>query len=90
MSNILSAKPDNAQSIELTDDMVAAMDEVAEFAHTKSAFVFPPSGIKHERAPKIVRIKGLVSVNRHGIPVTGREQGEADAHRNDSIRRGGI
>lgn len=74
----------------LTDDMVAAMDEVAEFVHTKPAFTFAPSGIKHERAPKIIRIKGLVAVNRHGIPITGRVQGEADMHRRDSIKRGGI
>lgn len=90
MSNILSAKPDNDQSIALTDELVAAMDDTAEFAHAKPAFAFAPSGIKHERAPKIVRIKGLVTANRHGIPITGREQGEADAHRRDAIRRGGI
>lgn len=74
----------------ITDAMVADMDETADFMHQQPPFVFPPSGIKHERAPKIVRIKGLVTVNRHGIPITGREQGEADAHRRDSIRRGGI
>lgn len=75
---------------DLTDDMVAAMDETASFMHQQPPFVFPPSGIKHERAPKVVRIKGLQAIVRHGIPVTGREQGEVDAHRRDSIRRGGI
>jgi hypothetical protein len=74
----------------ITDAMVKDMDEVAEFAHSKSAFNFPPSGIKHERAPKVVRIKGLQSIHRHGIPITGRVQGEADTHRRDAIRRGGI
>ncbi|PLC06375.1 hypothetical protein CY658_04900 [Variovorax sp. RO1] len=74
----------------ITNDMVAAMDETASFMHQQPPFVFPPSGIKPERAPKIIRIKGLVSVNRHGIPITGRVQGEADMHRSDSIRRGGI
>ena len=74
----------------VTDAMVADMDEVAEFVHAKPAFVFPPSGIKHERAPKVVRLKGLQPIVRHGIPVVGREQGQADAHRRDAIKRGGI
>mgnify|MGYP003584385426 CR=1 FL=1 len=87
---MLSAKPDNAQSIELTDDQVAALDDTAEYAHAKPAFTFAPSGIKHERAPKVVRIKGLQSIHRHGIPITGRVQGEADMHRRDAIKRRGI
>lgn len=74
----------------VTDAMVADMDEVAEFVHAKPAFTFAPSGIKHERAPKVVRLKGLQPIVRHGIPVTGRVQGEADMHRRDAIKRGGI
>lgn len=75
----------------LTDAMVDGMDDMGGLLlKPQPPFVFPPSGIKHERAPKIIRIKGLVAVNRHGIPITGRVQGEADAHRSDSIRRGGI
>lgn len=74
----------------LTDEMVAGMDDTADFMHAKPAFAFAPSGIKHERAPKVVRIKGLQAIHRHGIPITGRVQGEADMHRRDAIKRGGI
>lgn len=74
----------------LTDEQVAAVDETADFMHQQPPFVFPPSGIKHERPPKIIRIKGLVAVNRHGIPITGREQGEADMHRRAALCKAGI
>ncbi|GER21285.1 hypothetical protein [Variovorax boronicumulans] len=78
-------------TLALTDAMVDGMDDMAGLlVKPQPPFVFPPSGIKHERAPKVVRIKGLQSIHRHGIPITGRTQGEADAHRRDSIRRGGI
>lgn len=73
----------------ITDDMVSAMDETADFMHQQPPFVFPPSGIKHEPAPKVVRLKGLQPIVRHGITVTGQAQGQADADRRDALRRGG-
>jgi hypothetical protein len=77
-------------NFQLTDEQIAAVDETASFMHKQPPFVFPPSGIKHERAPKVARLKGLQPIVRHGIPVTGRAQGEADMHRRDAIKRGGI
>lgn len=75
----------------LTDAMVDGMDDMGGLLlKPQPPFVFPPSGFKHERAPKIVRIKGLVTVNRHGIPITGREQGAADMHRRAALCKAGI
>jgi hypothetical protein len=45
-------------------------------------------GIKLQRAPKLYTTNGLVTPHSRGI--TSREQGEADMHRRDAIKRGGL
>jgi hypothetical protein len=74
---------------ELTDDMVADMDETADFMHAKPVFAFPPSGIKHGRPAKFYKQPGLVTPYSRGISITGREQGQRDADKRDALRRGG-
>lgn len=74
----------------LSDDMVSAMDETADFMHQQPPFVFPPSGITFGRQPKPAKLfKGLVTARSRGITVTGQAQGQADADRRDALRRGG-
>jgi hypothetical protein len=75
---------------DLTDEMVAAMDSTADFMHQKPPFVFPPSGIRHDRPAKQYRTPGLVAPYSRGITITGREQGQRGAHRRDALKRGGI
>lgn len=74
----------------LTDEMVADMDSTADFMHQKPPFVFPPSGIKHDRPPTMYRTKGLVTAYSRGISVTGREQGQADAIRRAALSKADI
>jgi hypothetical protein len=91
MRNILSAKPDNAQFIALTDEQVADMDETADFMHQKPAFKFGPSGITFGRQPKPEKLfKGLKTIRQHGISITSAAQGQTDADRRDALKRGGI
>lgn len=77
---------------ELTDAMVHDMDSTADFMHTDPA-PFPTIahaiGIPPCRPSKLYTRNGLVTPFSKGISITGREQGEADAHRRDAIRRGG-
>lgn len=47
-------------------------------------------GIRHDPAPKVHRIRGLVRATSTGISIVSREQGMADMHRRDAIKRGGI
>lgn len=47
-------------------------------------------GIKHARPPRIPRLRGLVPPAPSTFSIAGRERGEADMHRRDAIRRGGI
>lgn len=76
---------------ELTQEMVDGQDDMAGLLRApQPAFEFPPSGIKHERAPKIVRLKGLVTIRPQGIPITGRVEGEADMHRRAALCKAGI
>lgn len=74
----------------VTDAMVADMDETAEFMQTRPVFSFAPSGIKHDRPKKEKLFKGLQTIQRRGITVTGREQGEKDSCKRDALVRGGI
>lgn len=74
----------------LTDEMVAGMDDCADFMHQKPPFVFAPSGIKHDPPAKLYRTKGLVTAYSRGISVTGREQGQADAVRRAALCKAGI
>jgi len=77
---------------ELTQAMCDDMDSTADFMHTSPA-PFPSIehavGIPACRPSKLYRTNGLVTPFSRGITITGREQGEADAHRRDAIRRGG-
>jgi hypothetical protein len=76
----------------ITQDMDAAMDDMGDFMHTDPP-PFPTVaravGLPPCRPSKLYRTNGLVTPFSRGITITGREQGEADAQRRDSIRRGG-
>jgi hypothetical protein len=76
----------------IIEDMDAAMDDMGYFMHQVPA-PFPTIehavGLPPCRPSKLYRINGLVTPFNRCISITGREQGEADAHRRDSIRRGG-
>ncbi|CAA2107690.1 hypothetical protein [Variovorax paradoxus] len=76
----------------LTDAMVADMDETADFMHQKPQFptVASARGISPSRVPTQTRIKGLQSIQRHGISIAGREQGQADADKRSALVWGGI
>jgi hypothetical protein len=77
----------------ITEDMAAAVDETADFMHTTPP-PFPTIehavGIPPCRPSKLYTAKGLVTPFSRGITITGREQGEADMHRRDAIKRGGL
>jgi hypothetical protein len=76
----------------ITDDMAAAVDDTSDFMHQIPA-PFPTIaravGIPPCRPSRLYTTNGLVTPFSRGITITGREQGEADAHRRDAIRRGG-
>jgi hypothetical protein len=78
---------------ELSDAMVADMDDTADFMHTVPA-PFPTIasavGIPTLRTPTQYRTKGLATPQSRGIRVTGQEQGQIDADRNFALRVGGI
>jgi hypothetical protein len=70
--------------------MVDGMDDMAGLLlPPQPPFVFPPSGIKHDRPAKLYRQPGLVTPYALGISITGREQGQRDADKRDALRRGG-
>lgn len=76
----------------ITQDMDAAMDDTGNFMHTNPPplpTVARAVGLPPCRPSKLYTTKGLVTPFSRGITITGREQGEADAQRRDSIRRGG-
>lgn len=78
---------------DLTDAMVADMDSTSDFMHsTPSPFptVAKAVGIPPCRPSKLYTRNGLVTPFSKGITIPSREQGEADMHRRDSIRRGGL
>lgn len=78
---------------ELTDAMVHDMDETSDFMHQTPA-PFPTiehaTGIPPCRPSKLYTRNGLVTPFSKGISIQSRAQGEADMHRRDSIRRGGL
>lgn len=78
---------------ELTDAMVEDMDSTADFMHTVPS-PFPTIdnavGLPPCRPSKLYRTNGLVTPFSRGISIPSREQGQAAADRNDSIRRGGL
>lgn len=75
------------------EDMDAAMDDMGDFMHTTPP-PFPSIahavGIPPCRPPALYTVKGLVTPFSRGITLTSREQGEADMHRRDAIKRGGL
>lgn len=76
----------------LTDAMVESMDDTADFMHQRPQFptVDSAQGIKHARPAKLYTQRGLVTPSSIGISIPTREQGQADMHRRDAIKRGGI
>lgn len=74
------------------EDLYEAMEDTGNFMHTTPP-PFPTIehavGIPAPRPPKLYTTNGLVTPFSRGITITGRAQGEADAQRRDSIRRGG-
>jgi hypothetical protein len=75
----------------MTQDMVDGMDDTAGLLRPpQPAFVFAPSGIRHDRAPALYRVNGLTTPKSRGIRITGSAQGQRDADRRDAIKRGGI
>lgn len=79
-------------TFDLTQDMYDGMEDMGDFMHTDPPpfpTVAKAVGIPPCRASKLYTRNGLVTPWSRGITITGREQGEADAHRRDAIRRGG-
>lgn len=79
-------------TLSLTDAMVYDMDDTANWMHQRPQFpsVDSAQGIKHARPAKLYTQPGLVTPASVGISIPSREQGQADMHRRDSIKRGGI
>lgn len=77
----------------VTESLMAEMDATADWMHS-SPPPFPTVanavGIPPCRPPKLYTQNGLRTPFSKGITIPTREQGEADMHRRDSIRRGGI
>jgi hypothetical protein len=75
-----------------TEDMDAAMDDMGDFMHTTPP-PFPTIaravGIPPCRPSRLYKTNGLVTPSSRGITIPSREQGEADMHRRDAIKRGG-
>lgn len=78
---------------DFTDDMDAAMDDMGDFMHTDPP-PFPTVaravGLPPCRPSRLYTQNGLVTPFSRGISIPSREQGEADMHRRDAIRRGGL
>lgn len=78
---------------ETIEDLYEAMEDTGDFMHQVPA-PFPTIehavGLPPCRPSKLYCTNGLVTPFSRGITITGREQGEADAHRRDAIRRGGL
>jgi hypothetical protein len=76
----------------IMEDLYEAMEDTGNFMHTTPP-PFPTIehavGIPAPRPPKLYTTNGLVTPFSRGITIPSREQGEADMHRRDSIRRGG-
>ena len=74
------------------EELACGMDDMGDFMHQVPA-PFPTVaravGIPACRPPTLYRTKGLVTPFSRGITITSREQGEADMHRRDAIKRGG-
>lgn len=77
---------------EVIEDLYDAMEDTGNFMHTNPP-PFPTVaravGLPPCRPSKLYTTNGLVTPFSRGITLTNREQGEADAHRRDAIRRGG-
>lgn len=78
----------------LTDQMVADMDETADYMHQpaspQSAFFWQgqPSTIGASLGPH--KMARSTAPKRYAYAVEGQEAGQKSAHRRDAIRRGGI
>lgn len=78
---------------ELIEDLYEAMEDTGNFMHTTPP-PFPSIehavGIPPCRPSRLYTTNGLVTPHSRGISIPSREQGEADMHRRDAIRRGGL
>lgn len=76
---------------EVIEDLYEAMEDTGNFMHTNPP---PFPSIEHAvglppcRPSKLYTTNGLTTPFSRGITITSREQGEADMHRRDAIRRG--
>lgn len=74
------------------EDLACGFDDMGDFMHANPP-PFPTVaravGIPPCRPSRLYTTNGLVTPFSRGITLTSREQGEADMHRRDAIRRGG-
>jgi hypothetical protein len=84
MSTEPLAPPVTDADVAAADSMFGLLPPIAfNWKQGKAVTVEAPRG-------RLYRIKGLVKAFNYSPPVVGQEQGQRDAERTDSIRRGGI